>query len=248
MRSVFKPIAWLTVPSLQTCQLVTASNFDYSNGKIRGVNLGGWLVTEQWITPSLYWATNDNQVIDEWTYGARTGNAGLSRLQNHWNTWITESDFAQIASYGLNHVRIPIGYWSVPGQKYDWEPYFTGAYDYLRRGVGWAQKYGINVVIDLHGVPGSQNGFDNSGHAGPITWQQSQDNYRRSVEAIRQLTQDFVSNGAYGGAVTSIQPVNEPAGFTGNDVLDFTKRFYNDAYYTIRYPVQGVTNPGTLVR
>lgn len=29
-------------------------------------------------------------------------------------TWITEADFATIASYGLNHVRIPIGYWSVP--------------------------------------------------------------------------------------------------------------------------------------
>lgn len=31
------------------------------------------------------------------------------------------------------------------GMKRD-EPYFVGAYDYLKQGVAWAQKYGINVV------------------------------------------------------------------------------------------------------
>jgi aryl-phospho-beta-D-glucosidase BglC (GH1 family) len=33
-------------------------------------------------------------------------------LTTHWNTWITESDFAAIAAAGLNHVRLPIGYWA----------------------------------------------------------------------------------------------------------------------------------------
>ncbi len=30
--------------------------------------------------------------------------------------------------------------------------------------IGWARQTGLKVVIDLHGAPRSQNGFDNSGH------------------------------------------------------------------------------------
>lgn len=75
-----------------------------------------------------------------------------------------------MANAGLNFVRIPIGYWSVapiPG-----EPYIQGAYDYVPRALDWAQAAGLKVVIDLHGAPGSQNGFDNSGRRGGIGWTQ----------------------------------------------------------------------------
>ena len=43
------------------------------NLKIRGVNLGGWLVLEQWIKPSLFseWnAFDKTQPRDQWTYCA----------------------------------------------------------------------------------------------------------------------------------------------------------------------------------
>jgi glucan 1,3-beta-glucosidase len=58
----------------------------------------------------------------------------------------------------LNHVRIPIGYWAYevgPG-----EPYIQGQHDYLVKAVGWAGKHNIKVMIDLHGAPGSQNGYE----------------------------------------------------------------------------------------
>jgi glucan 1,3-beta-glucosidase len=37
-----------------------------------------------------------------------------------------------------------------------------GAYEYLKLAVNWAASLNLKVMIDLHGVPGSQNGFDNS--------------------------------------------------------------------------------------
>ena len=52
-----------------------------------------------------------------------------SQMQKHWNTWITAEDFSAMASYGINMVRIPIGYWSVTPINGD--PYVQGAYDYL---------------------------------------------------------------------------------------------------------------------
>jgi len=64
---------------------------------------------------------------------------------------------ARLLSFSLNHVRLPIGYWA-------WdvgagEPYIQGQLHYLRRAVRWAKNNGLKLIIDLHGVPGSQNGY-----------------------------------------------------------------------------------------
>ena len=84
-----------------------------------------------------------------------------SRMQKHWSSWITADDFESMAGHGLNFVRIPIGYWSV--SPIDGDPYVQGAYEWLDKAIGWAGDNGLKVLIDLHGAPGSQNGFDNSG-------------------------------------------------------------------------------------
>lgn len=125
--------------------------FDYDHSRVHGVNLGGWFVLEPWITPSIFaeWATNGN-VRDEYTYTQALGpDEAHKRLSIHWNSWITQDDFAQIARAGLNHVRIPIGYWaiiSLPG-----DPYVRGQLDVLDRAIGWARDAGLRVMLDLHG-------------------------------------------------------------------------------------------------
>ena len=70
-------------------------------------------------------------------------------MQNHWNSWITQGDFNKMAAAGLNHVRIPIGYWSVIPR--DNEPYVQGAYEKLGEALDWAAGAGLKVMIDLHG-------------------------------------------------------------------------------------------------
>lgn len=121
--------------------------FDYNGEKVRGVNLGGWLVLEPWITPSMF---REGGPKDEYSLSAELGpDEGFRRLSDHWNSWITEDDFRQIAGAGLNHVRIPIGYWSV--LKLDNDPYISGAYDKLGQALDWAQGAGLKVMIDLHG-------------------------------------------------------------------------------------------------
>ena len=126
-------------------------SFDYDNEKVRGVNLGGWFVLEPWITPSMFsdWADNQ-QVKDEYSLCAALGPQEASnRLQSHWNSWITQSDFQQIAGIGLNHVRIPIGYWALNPLQGD--PYVQGQLDVLDQAVGWASDAGLKVMLDLHG-------------------------------------------------------------------------------------------------
>lgn len=121
--------------------------FDYNGQKVRGVNTGGWFVLEPWITPSMF---EGNGAVDEYTLTQELGkDAALSKLRNHWNTWITQDDFNQMAKAGLNHVRIPIGYWSVI--PIDGEPFVQGAYEKLGEALSWASSAGLSVMIDLHG-------------------------------------------------------------------------------------------------
>ena len=119
-----------------------------TEGKIRGVNLGGWLLLEPWITPSVF-ETGGEGAVDEYTLSKILGPAAGPLLSTHWNNFITQEDFHRIATIGLTHVRIPIGYWAVspiPG-----EPYVQGQLDVLDKAMGWAKNSGLKVMIDLHG-------------------------------------------------------------------------------------------------
>ena len=54
-----------------------------------------------WVTPSLFDDTGNPDIVDEWTFGQlQDRETALKTLQNHWDTWITESDFAAIAAAG----------------------------------------------------------------------------------------------------------------------------------------------------
>jgi glucan 1,3-beta-glucosidase len=119
-----------------------------TSGPIRGANIGGWLVLEPWITPSIF-QQYDGSIVDEYTLTAQAGNAE-SVLQSHWASWATEGDFQKIKGAGLNMVRIPVGYWAF--EKYPGDPYIQGAAEYLDQAVQWAANAGLNVWIDLHGM------------------------------------------------------------------------------------------------
>lgn len=191
---------------------------------MQGVNLGGWFVLEPWITPSIF--SLGDGVVDEYTYTKALGkDQASSQLTNHWQTWITQADFSAIAQAGLNHVRIPIGYWAVA--PLDGDPYVQGQLPILDQAIGWARAAGVKVLIDLHGAPGSQNGFDNSGRYGPVEWQQG-DTVQQTINAINGLAQRYKGDT---DVVTAIELLNEPLGSSLN--LDGVKSFYQSGYDTV---------------
>ncbi|ORY02208.1 putative exo-beta-1,3-glucanase [Basidiobolus meristosporus CBS 931.73] len=201
--------------------------------KIRGVNLGGWLLIEPWITPSLFeqFLGKPNAAVDEFTFCQYLGKSEAYRqLQLHWGTWVTEVDFQKLANYGLNTVRIPYGYWMVDSRED--EPYVQGQYPYLRQAVNWAIKYNMHVLLDLHGAPNSQNGFDNSGRVGSIDWPKDPQNIQRTVNVLANVTAEF-KNEIEGGNV-SIQFLNEPFGVPNTGItLQVLQDFYGQAYTAI---------------
>lgn len=196
--------------------------WNYGTDQIRGVNLGGWLSIEPFITPSFFseYTTSDN-VIDEYTLSERLGAANAkSTIEEHYSSFVTESTFSDIQAAGFDHVRIPFSYWAVI--TYDGDPYVPNvSWRYLLRGIEWARKHGLRVNLDLHGAPGSQNGWNHSGRQGAINWLNGTEgdlNGDRTIEIHNQLS-TFFTQPRYKNVVTMYGLVNEPRMV----VLDTTK-------------------------
>ncbi|CAK7271905.1 hypothetical protein SEPCBS119000_004843 [Sporothrix epigloea] len=184
----------------------------YSVNPIRGVNLGGWFSLEPFITPSLFDYDASLGIVDEYTLCAHLGpKKAAATLEKHYATFITEQDFIDIAAAGLSHVRIPFSYWAVT--TYTGDPYVLGvSWRYLLRAIEWARKHGLRVNLDLHALPGSQNGWNHSGRSGTIDWLIGNDgpaNARRSLDIHNQLS-TFFAQKRYKNVVAFYGLVNEP--------------------------------------
>lgn len=189
----------------------------------RAVNLGSWFVPEKWMfdEASALWA--DTDATDLYTLCLSLGQEeATQRMKAHWESWFTRDDFSVMASNGVNHVRIPIGYWDI----IETYPYIYGAASYIDAAIEWAHEMNISVLLDLHGAPGSQNGQDHSGKAGAIEWPQ-EENVAETVAVLGLIAERWASH----PAVWGIEMLNEPAGDISHDLLT---SFYRDGYDAIR--------------
>jgi glucan 1,3-beta-glucosidase len=107
-------------------------------------------------------------------------------------------------------------------QVHSGEPYIQGQLAYLTKAVTWAGNHGLKLIIDLHGAPGSQNGFDNSGHRGAAyvcftfirkfglsfsrNWANDDTNVQRTDTIIKTIASTYANNPT---VVPVIAPLNE---------------------------------------
>lgn len=232
-------------------RLLNDTNPSGTSSKIRGVNLGGWFIVEQWMKPSLFqqaaqYAQPGRTAVDQYTFMTSINNNTIAKqlLTNHWSSWITEQDFQQIKQAGLNTVRIPVPHWAFNASTI--EPYLPYAeVPYINQAVLWAQKYGLDVLLDLHTAPYSQNGADHSGRLGPIEFRNVSGaiNAARVYSALTKLVQTYVNDPQYGGVVKAIELLNEPM----CSVLgaDYVTNVYSQAYSTVQSAVSAnaITKP-----
>ena len=211
--------------------------------KIKGVNLGNWLVLEKWMLPELFEGTGAE---DEVWLNRKMNPAELKeKMKEHRDTFITEQDFAFIKEQGIWLLRIPVPYF-IFGDR----PPFNGCVEYLDKAFDWAEKYGLQILIDLHTVPGSQNGYDNGGLTGVCKWCKNPEEVEFALTVLERLAKRYGQReGLYG-----IEVLNEPISFlvyatapsTGKAVdkeeakgsgyvpLPFLENFYRNAYRRLR--------------
>jgi len=212
---------------------------------IKGVNLGNWLVLEKWMSPALFDGTTAE---DEYYLPSQLSpEVYEARIKIHRSEYITERDFATIKRIGLNTVRIPVPYF-IFGDR----PPFIGCIAELDKAFSWAEKYELQVLIDLHTAPLSQNGFDNGGICGVCKWSQTPEEVDFVLDVLERLAKRYGQRkGLFG-----ITPINEPitegmwnlmdvpnrypavdkklAEGSAPNTLEFLRDFYSRAYDRIR--------------
>lgn len=211
--------------------------------QINGVNLGNWLVLEKWMKPGIFAASGEADEI--WLHRATESAELEALLTRHRDTYITEADFRNIAAHDCNLVRIPVPYFifgDVSGHP--------GCIEYLDRAFDWAERTGLKILIDLHTVPGSQNGFDNGGLTGVVRWHHSPRAVAYALDVLVRLARRYRDHAALFG----IEVLNEPIDWltyamspssrqakdrseargSGPIPMAFLKRFYRETYHRLR--------------
>ncbi len=179
---------------------------------MQGINLGGWIIPERWMSPSLFAGTD---AVDLYSLLGRSD--GMSRYQKHLDEWITEKDFAWLAEHNIQLLRLPVGFWAVSSDKH--YPDISSTVDWA---FAMAKKYHMQLLLDFHGAKGSQNGHDHSGRIGAVSWWQQQ---KHAHETLIALARRYGKEPVLWG----IELINEPAiGLRYFSLLHFYRRAYRD--------------------
>ena len=129
---------------------------------------------------------------------------------------------------GFNHIRIPLPYWAFINEPAG-TPYVSmgGQVDQLTRVLASASNYGLYVIMDLHALPGSQNGEQETGHRGYNNfYEPANQNYSdATVDAVLS----YITASPYRHVMTALAACNEPVYY---DEADFETLV---AYYERTY-------------
>lgn len=73
--------------------------------------------------------------------------------QGHFGKFITEDDIKRIASWGMDHVRLPVDYIILED---DSDPfiYREDGFRHIDNCLQWCKNSGLNIILDLHKTPG----------------------------------------------------------------------------------------------
>ena len=154
--------------------------------QLRGINAGQILLQEGWMSPfaleplknedGSYVKDKDGNIqypefSEEEFRTALSNNPNLkdydpdTLMRYYWNCFFTEDDFRIIKEdLGLNCIRLPFYYLNILNEDLSRKAE-ADAFAYLDWFVEQAAKQELYVILDLHGAPGSQNGYEHSGAA-----------------------------------------------------------------------------------
>jgi len=191
-----------------------------------GVNLGGWLLHESWMSP-LSGADNEfeaRNILDK-----RFGEIRRWKLYNtYWDSFIKEDDFKSIAGEGLNCVRLVIYYNNHMDKNGNWYILSNSKIDFTR--IDWAvntaQKYGLYTIIDLHGAPGSQNGEDHSGREEGALLYKNPEYQKMLIDFWENLAAHFKNNPFVAGYDILNEPSVDFPSSSSKEVWDLFDKIY----------------------
>lgn len=206
---------------------------------LRGVNLGGWLIQESWMTPvsgeDKKWGNHDTLCVLEKRFGAY----GAQQLfKTYQDNWITDYDLDYLAALGVNCIRLPFWYRNLYGND---SCRGQADFELLDRIVDACSKRRIYVVLDLHGAPGFQSDDHCCGKVNSSVLFDSSAAGARARDMTMRVWSAVAEHFCGNPAVAAYDLLNEPMnGFHGKRKDDAALwRLYNRLYEAVRLADEG---------
>ena len=201
--------------------------------QLRGINAGQILLQEGWMSPfaleplknadgSYVKDGGDNIQYPEFTEmelrNALASNPNLAGydveelLSYYYSCFFTEEDFRIIREdLGLNVIRLPFFYLNILNEDLSRKEE-EKAFSYLDWFVEQAGKQGLYVILDLHGAPGSQSGYEHAGSTkGEAGLWGSEANIAATVELWDYVSEHYLNTRPdLGKYIASYDLLNEP--------------------------------------
>ncbi|MGF7142962.1 aryl-phospho-beta-D-glucosidase BglC (GH1 family) [Anaerotaenia torta] len=193
--------------------------------QLRGCNLGGWLHLEGWMDGGCNHVDYDVRTKLISRFGEDKADELLDSYQN---ADITEEDFAYLSSMGVNFVRIPF-YWmeilTIDGKLKD------NAFAQLDDAAAWGTKYGIYILLDLHGSPGGHtSGWLTGGQIGSNELWSSSTYQAWTVKLWTAIAEHYKGNPAIAAYGLLNEPLQDDPWYGHNKIQDM----YTTLYKAIR--------------
>lgn len=226
---------------------------DGSRLQLQGINAGQILLQEGWMSPfalepmknedGSYVKDQDGNLQypefteEEFRSGLKSNPNLVSYdtdtlLEYYWRCFFTEEDFRIIKEdLGLNCIRLPFYYLNILNE--DLTPKEeTDAFTYLDWFIGEAAKQELYVILDLHGAPGSQSGYEHSGSVLEAGLWTSEENIQATVALWDLVSHHYtVTRPDLGKWIATYDLLNEPTyeyrSVTTKDCWEVFDRIYD---------------------
>ena len=151
----------ITTEEAKPLQVTDGYIYDKNGNEVvlKGINLGGWLLQETWMC-AVNGAESNSESFAVLKERGFSDEEIATLFKSYADNYITEYDIETIARIGMNCLRIPFWYRNFMTEElafYTENPDENPGFVYLDRVISWAEKYGIYIILDMHGCPGGQS-------------------------------------------------------------------------------------------
>ena len=241
-----EPVTGFTEKDFLTTKGTKIVNAEGKQVTLKGVNLGSWLIIEDWLSP--YEEATDNLNIFD-TLTERFGEEKAYELMNiYQDNWITEYDLDEIKSMGFNCVRVPFWfrnfYYDDNGRKILDE---EGNWDFSRLDwvVSECKKRELYVILDMHGAVGYQSDALHNGKKGGCGLFDKTEQGERYRELTDELWTAIAERFKGEPTVAMYDLLNEP--MCDVNCTEVKRRVNNEWIYTRLYDTVRAADPDHII-
>lgn len=172
---------------------------------LRGTNIGGWLVLEDWMCG----ISDESGSADRFsltTLENRFGAEQARTLVEAWaENWLTTADFDELANIGFNVIRLPFSFRTVQNADGSWR---DDAFTRMDWAIAQAKARGIYVIVDFHMWPGQEADYS--------AISENTDDGQNQRNAVGEIWKKVAEHYLGESSICAFDVINEPTGSYGD--------------------------------